>query len=264
MRNCRAPRPAYGAVLDADTLASNTGAGEERASALVGMVGVLIAQGDAPAAARRITTSVARGDGGSSLLMLAAPFAPSLVTAADSVARVDSVRFGAMYERCPYPERSWVLSRYAAWRGRANVANAIAARLTQSLGTDTSALTRMFAHAAVAHALVASRDSARARAAFASLLAEPALEATMLNWFPSGGWGAERLAYAQLLLANGEAARARDVADVFDSPSPSSYTLYLAASLSLRASAADAMGDRAGAARYRARSDALAPRRTNR
>lgn len=54
----------------------------------------------------------------------------------------------------------------------------------------------------------------------------------------------ERLEYARLLMARGQYERAIDVANVFDSPWPVVHLLYLRPSLTLRAEAAAALGDR--------------------
>ena len=251
---------AYAAVLDHDT-ASTVTAGNERASALVGLVGVLVAQNRPAEARARIEKSIARGDGGASLYMFAAPWTSALDSAASSVAQRDSTRFAPDYTRCSTTERCWLLASYEASRGRAGNASAIANVLQQRTTADSNLYARNLVKAVLAHAQLARGDSTGARAAFASLLASPVSAGTALVWLPGGALGAERLQYARLLLAANQPAEARAVASAFDASSPTSFALYLRASLELRAQASDRLADARGAQAYRARLLSLASSR---
>jgi hypothetical protein len=244
---------AYGAVLDGDTATNRA----NRQSALIGMVGILLAQDRPDLAAARIAKSVARGDGGSSLLLLAAPVSPALASAAVAVAAKDAARFGADYAHCSTTERCWILGVYQTARGNSAAATTIAAVLTARTTKDSLPYARLLAQAAAAEAMLAQGDSAGARAALRNVLAEPLPAGSSLAWDYGGALGAERLAYAGLLLAHGEASAARMVADAFDAPAPASHALYLRASLELRARAADRQQDARAATAYRARLSAL-------
>jgi hypothetical protein len=68
----------------------------------------------------------------------------------------------------------------------------------------------------------------------------------------------ERLLLARLLLARGEALAALQVASNFDAPSPVAYLPYLPASLALRITAADRLGDAKLLERLRRRQEMLA------
>ncbi len=106
-----------------------------------------------------------------------------------------------------------------------------------------------------AHAAAARGDTTTALAQLLDLVPN-APAAGSLAWSVAESLGPDRLLLARLLLAEGRFRQALDVATAFDAPAPVVYPLYLAASLELRARAAEALGDPRGAAHYRRRLDA--------
>ncbi len=247
---------AYAAVIDRDT-ARTDASSNNRASALVGLVSVLVAQGKVDEARTRIENSVARGDGGASLLLFAAPVAPQLNKSADAVALKDSTRFAPAYTKCTTTERCWLLAAYEASRGHTSNVSAIADVLRKRTTPDSTVYVRNLVLAAAAHAQLARGDSAGARNAFATLLAQPQATASSLAWYPGGPLGIERLTYARLLMAANQPAQALAVASALDALPAAGLPLYLRASLELRALASEKLGNRRGAQEYRDRLAAL-------
>ena len=88
-----------------------------------------------------------------------------------------------------------------------------------------------------AHTALARSDAATALRLFASLVGEAVPGGVGIEWDVGKPRGLDRLRYAQLLLARGQANEALDVADMLDSTAPSVYLLYLPESLRLRLSA---------------------------
>jgi serine/threonine-protein kinase len=119
---------------------------------------------------------------------------------------------------------------------------------------------RLLARAMEAHLALARGDSGEARGLLRALQpnaprsSPPGFD---LNWDELEPLALEQLRLAELLLANGEAGEALDVAGVFDSPEALIYVLYLRASLDLRARAAETLGLQSTADSFRARLDAM-------
>jgi len=250
---------AYTAVLRMDSVtAAQPDALASRQSALVGLVAVLVAQHQPDSALVQIARSVERGDGGSSLAMVAASVSPAFAAMASEVAKRDAERFGPDMARCSTPERCWILAQYFRSLGQAASPLAIARALAERSRRDTSSELALYTSAADAHATLASGDSTGAERALRALLARPLPPGTTLTWFPFGGLGAERLLLSQLLLARGEFREATLVAASLDAAAPASFPLYLLASLQVRKSSATARRDANEAARVQARLDQLA------
>ncbi|MCE2899739.1 MAG: protein kinase [Gemmatimonadetes bacterium] len=250
---------AYEAVLDMDSAAAaQPGSVALRQSALVGLVGVRVAQGRADAALVRVGQAVARGDGGASLLMVAAPVAPVLAPAAAEVAARDVERFGADMARCSTPERCWILAQYFAARGEATPVTTIARVLAARARTDSTSELALYAAATEAHARYATGDTAAAVRTLRALLARPLPPGNLLAWTPLGGLGAERVLLARLLLAQRQPRDAERVAESLELAAPASFPLYLRASLEIRIAAATAVGEVRRAARQQARLAGLA------
>lgn len=249
---------AYSAVLAMDSAASALpDALAARQSALVGLVAVLVAQQQGDSALVRIAESVDRGDGGSSLAMVAAPASERFASMAADVAARDAERFGADMASCSTPERCWILAQYFRSIGQRQPPIAIARTLLERTRTDSAGELALYAMAANVHAQLAAGDSTGAERALRRLLAQPLPPGTMLTWFPFGGLGAERLLFSQLLLARGEYHEAALVASSLDAAAPASFPLYLVAGLAVRHAAAIAVGDTSEAARIQARIDRL-------
>lgn len=245
---------AFDAVLSMDSTASaRAGAQAERQAALLGAVGALVAMDQPDSASARIAAAVARGDGGASLFMFASTIVPSFAPMAKPVAERDSTRFGADMAGCTSNERCWILGVYHAALGHGVQAATVARVLESRVAADTTGEASLYAASARGHALLASNDSAGARDAFRALIKHPFAPGYLLTWTPMGGFGAERLLLASLLLAHGDAAEARTVAASLDAAAPSMFPLFLRSSLELRARAAQRLGDAQDVARIRAR-----------
>ena len=251
---------AYGAIRRHETpamAAADPVVDDRRWSALVGLQGVLLAQGRDTAAAAMVDSAVARGEGGSPLFLIQAPLSPAFAERAPAAARRYDTQWGPRCAACDAGDRRWQLGVWAAYRGDTATLDVLARDLDATARASGDPADVLLARATAARAVLARGDTAAALAAFAALLAEPVPSGGTLIWTNAAPRGAERLAYAQLLLARRDFRRARDVADVFDAAAPQSYVAYLRPSLVLRAAAADSLGDRARAARYRSRLAAL-------
>jgi hypothetical protein len=103
-------------------------------------------------------------------------------------------------------------------------------------------LTRLWAESVAARAALARGDSAEALRLLDAIAPSGADRA--IAWYPWESLAGERLALAELLLANGRPNEALQVAQNFDAPAPVIYLLYLPRSLSLRMRIAQELGDR--------------------
>ena len=220
--------------------------------ALLGMENILLAQGRTGDAAALIDSAIARGQGGTSLYLLAAPLEPKFAARARDIARRDELEFGRNYARCPYPMRLYELGVWEAHTGRPEITWAIADDLDRRAGKSGSRADSLLARAMRADAILARGDTAEAAARLTAALSE-GMEGDELLWNEALPRGTERLALARILLARREYRRAIEVADVFDAAWPSIYLLYLPASLQLRGQAAAALGDMGLASLYRNR-----------
>jgi hypothetical protein len=104
---------------------------------------------------------------------------------------------------------------------------------------------------------LAPGDTATAVRLLETSLSEPLPPGGAVEWNIAHPRAPDRLLFAQILAARGDHRRAIAVADVFDSPSPSVFLIYLPASLKLRADAAAALGDRSLAEALQSRLAAL-------
>jgi hypothetical protein len=121
------------------------------------------------------------------------------------------------------------------------VAQTIAADLRSRAEKSGAAEDVLVARSLEAQVTLAQRDTTRAIAMLSALV--PAVSPSgIVQWSEVASVPAERLLLAQLLLAKGDAAAALAIANVFDSPSPAIYSLFLRASLDLRAAAAARLG----------------------
>jgi hypothetical protein len=231
MLSCAAA--AYGSVVAGDTMSTNPNAAADRASALFGLVGVLVAQNRPEDVRTTISASVAKGDGGSSHLLTVAPVAAALIPDALVVAAKDSARFGADYGRCSTTERCWTLMQFMAFRRNAIAVDTIAAFLARRTTPDSDTYVQKLTEAARAQSILLHGDTTAALVALNTLFSQLPT-GTALTWFQGGGLGAERLVFARVLVARHEYGQARRVADGFDASPASSHLVYLRASLELR------------------------------
>ncbi len=244
---------AYDALLAVDSSASVPEMRALRQAALVGAVASLVASGLPDSARVRIANAIARGDGGASIFLVASHVVPTFRPDADAVATVDAKRFGIDLAGCSTDERCWMLGVYHAALGNSTQAATVARVLAGRMALDSNGTTAQYAAAARGHALLAAGDSTGAVTAFQALLTEPFAPGAALTWNPNGGYGAERLQLAQLLLARGDAAAARDVAATLDAAAPAAFLLYLRAGLDVRMQASTRLNDAAAVAALRTR-----------
>lgn len=228
---------AFAAVRTMDTLPTgqtDTDVTARRQSAQVGELALLMAHGRAREAIGLIDSSIARGEGGSSLLLFAAALDTTFASAAAVVAQRDSARFGADFSGCTSAERCWILAAYHGMRGDSAAARGAAssAALTASAGTPPH-----YADAARAYALLAAGDSSGARETLARLLTRPFPPGAQLTWFPIGGWGLERLVLARLYLAQGRPKEALRVVATLRAPGPVVFPMFRQAASDLEARA---------------------------
>ena len=228
-----------------------------RQAALFGKFALLVAANASDSARAQVTAAVARGDGGSSILMLAATVDTALAMDAAVVAVKDSARFGADLANCSTLERCWILGAYHASLGHVLQATTIARVLNDRVAGDSTGEARLYAAAARAHALLSRGDSAAALLAFHAVVSMPFPPGAVLVWNPVGGFGLERLRLAQLLLADHQDAEAFNVAATLDAPAPAAFPLFLRASLGVRIAAATRLRQNSVVADLRARLQSL-------
>jgi hypothetical protein len=242
---------AFLATLRVDT-ADTPAADGRRFAALLGIVGVRHAQGDVTAATSEIDRFVARWGAGTSLLLRQALLDSSFSSRARGVARSDSTRLGADFRRTPFSARLWQLGMWSATDGRLETAAAVARELQRRADSSGHIRDRRHAQSIDARVALARADTSRAMALLTSLMGAPT-HIEDVSWDEFSSMADERLLLARLHLARGEAARALALANVFDSPQPAVFLMYLVPSLELRAQAARVLGDDRLASRYAAR-----------
>jgi hypothetical protein len=249
--------PAFSAILEVDTVAADPAAGGRRWTAIKGLQGALLLQGRSSDALAAVEGFVERWKFGSTLILLAAPYDSTHDVRARAIAIADQETFGPEYERAGSTRR-WESGLLAVHTGQLELATSLVASLRRSAdslrATDPLNATRdsLMSVSVGIHVALARGDTARALSALRRLI-PPAVPGADLSWDEAWPMAAERLMYAQLLLASGDARRAIDVATVFDSPAPMMHVLYLPASLRIRLVAAEKLGDRVLASRLRER-----------
>ena len=243
----------YEAVVRADTAVAGAG---RRWAAIVGLANVYLAQNRPMEAKAQIDSAIARGTGGGSYFLMAAPVFPALQSAAEAIAVQDSTAYGKDYASCPYPVRLWQLGVWEALRGRAEVADAIARNLDGQAESGGPRPNASLARSVRAFAALARGDTARATTMLRAIVSEPA-PGSELAWDLAAPRGIERLFLSRLLLAAKNYSAALNVANVFDAAWPSVYLLYLPGSLEVRAQAAAAGPNANLAEQYRNRLAAL-------
>jgi hypothetical protein len=224
-----------------------------RWTALVGLHGVLLAQGRDSMAVAIVDSSIAAGEGGTALLLVGAPLSPVIARSAAAVVGQLEARWGPRCAQCTSAERIWQLAIAKAHAGDGPALAEMAERAAARARASGTAGDSLIARSVAAWAALARGDSSRALADFAAVLARPVPSGSELTWTHWAPRDAERLAYARLLAARRDFRRAIEVANVFDSPTAQGAVPYVRPSLVLRAEAADALGDGVGAQRFRAR-----------
>jgi hypothetical protein len=243
--------PAFTALLAIDTINSSETQGRAFA-ALLGLVGILHAQGLPDTATAVIDRFVARWGFGGSLLVRQSFVSDKVAGRAHAIVREDSARFGADFRKVAFSSRLWLMGVWAARNGRVDAAAGAARELSRRADSTRHPHDRRYAQSVLAHTAIARRDTAGAIALLTPLVGAP-IPADDLYWDEAASMADERLLLARLFLARGDPAQALAIASVFDSSQPAVFLLYLVPSLELRARAADALGDGLLARRYRSR-----------
>ena len=243
--------------------ATNAVLDNRRWASLVGLTGILVAEGRTDEAIAHVDSAIARKEGGISLYLVGAAVAPALAARAADAAHLTTSQSGASCERCTV-DRAWQMGAWAAAAGDSVALRGFSENLA-SRASSVSPMSVLLARATTAKLAVMRRDSLGARKELKAVLESPAANtAGNLLWLESSGRGPERLAYARLLAAKRDFRGALDVADVFDSPASQSFVLYLPASLALRASIADSANMSMLGTVYRQRLAALKTHATQR
>ena len=232
----------FRAVLDADSASPSA-----RWGAVMGLQGMLVAQGQPAAAGAVLDSAVGHGTPAAQAL-----FVLDALAGGGLEARANTVMLGLAGDYSSMSSgRLWYLGAWAAHQGEAARLDSITRSLADLAARSGAPDDRLVARVMAAHLLLLRADPARAIGALAAL--RPSASNKVLTW---GFWealGGERLALAALLEARGRHRDALRVADEFDHPDPVTYLLYLPASLRLRARAARGLGDEALAVRYEQR-----------
>lgn len=228
---------AYATVRARDTLPTgqaDVDVTARRQSAQLGELALLTERGRAREAIGLIEASMARGEGGGSLLVFAAALDSTFAPAAAAVVERDVARFGADLAGCRGAERCWILAAYAGLRGDAVAARGAASSPALAASATTAP---HYAEAARAYAQLAAGDSSGARATLAALLTRPFPPGAELTWFPVSGYGLERIVLARLYLAQGNPSEARRVVATLRAPGPVVFPLFRRAAAEVDAEA---------------------------
>ncbi len=149
----------------------------------------------------------------------------------------------------------WFLGIWEAEFGSAEEAGRLADSLRRVAAQSGARTDSLLARSLWARATLARGDTTQARAL---LLALTPSRRRNDPWYPWESLGDEHLTLAELLLADGDYATAHAVASDFDAPArPTTDLVYLPASLTVRALAAEGLGRISDARRYRLRRAAL-------
>jgi tRNA A-37 threonylcarbamoyl transferase component Bud32/tetratricopeptide (TPR) repeat protein len=229
-------RRAFEAVLRADTAATDA-AEPRRFQALLALVGQALMRERPMTADSLIESFYARWSSGRSLYLLLAPTVPSMVARARAVVAQDTLEYGGRFERLPYNRRLWEQGVFAIHDGRVATARSIAATLSARADTSTR-LDSVYAYSMLAHVALAMGDTAQATDRFKSSLTRAPAPASYLAWDEVAALGVDRLLYARVLLARGDAAAALRTLSVFDSALPISFAMWQRESIQLRIDAA--------------------------
>ena len=229
----RCGRGAFTGLLGADSARN-----QEDWSSLVSLHAMLAAEG-AGAAALGLADSAIRGGMNAPLGLYVLDAAAGL----DPGQRADAfvAQLQAAIATRPAPSL-WLLTLWSAQRADTAWLFRARAELKRRMAAPTGGrLDSLMARVADAYVALAEHDSVIALKLFGALAPTGTideLEGTV--WEPLAP---ERLTYARLLLAQGDAAAAHRVASVFDQPGILIYPLFLRESLLLRERAARALGD---------------------
>jgi serine/threonine-protein kinase len=237
---------AYRSILVNPEIASGSKWG-----AFLGLQGLLVAEGRDEEAIALIDSTVSAGTRYAlSLYVLNLLAGAGMEAKAPEMEAFARARFGDSYEGIGSMSL-WLLG---LWQAYSNEVEEVA-RLHHVLAGKTrithSRRDSLFAGALSAHLALLRGDTATAIERFRSV--KPTAPRDSLSWSLGEPLPYERLTLARLLCAGGQYAEAIRVAQAFDHPEPIIYGPFLAASLTVRLSAASALNRSDLIARYRDR-----------
>ncbi len=229
-------------LLRSDSLAANY----RRASLLI-LQSILVAQGRYQEAASLIDSAAARRmTGAKGLYVLDAVAGAPFEQKGRAV--LDDLRDGARTLQAP---ALWFRGHWYAHTADAPRLAEVTGQLQERARTSTDPSDRLLAEAMTAWLALTQGDTALARDQFRAL--RPAAGRTYITWGLWQSLAAERMALAEILLAEGDPTGAIDIASGFDHFEPVVYVMYWPRSLALRYRAATMLGQSALAERYAAR-----------
>jgi hypothetical protein len=235
----------FRAVFD-DTASSLS----DRWGALLGLQGVLAAEGRISELKAVIDTAIAGGLGfASHLYVLDALGGTAVESNATSVASATTADPNAPATAL------WLAGEWHAQLGDRARAKAIRGSLSARAARDGSDLIGPYVQALDARMTLLAGDTAAAVRMLRTLLTS--VPQSDLDWGLGKALAPDRLLLARLLLAQRQLREAIQAADVFDHPVPVVFLPYLPASLVLRRQAAEALGETREAREYADRLTAL-------
>jgi tetratricopeptide (TPR) repeat protein len=227
-----------------------------RWAGLLGLYGILLAQGKYDEAITAVDSAVAtRLSAAYSLYVFGELAGAPFHARADAAERIARDGAGENYDRVSRPENRFLL---AVWNGRragVDKLRTIAARERQTADSTGSARTRLRADALDAHLAFARGDIAGAIVRLMAL--RPVEPASSLAWSDVGCLAIEHALLTELLFRQGRFEEAYRAATVFDHPGPVLYLPFLPRSLVIRRDAATALNRPELARRYADRLAAL-------
>jgi serine/threonine protein kinase/tetratricopeptide (TPR) repeat protein len=231
---------AFSALLAEDP----TGALEAyRWGSLIGLSGVLFAQGRNDAAIEALTAGRAAGEGSVPFLyLLGATVIPQLDSLAQEIDGLARRVFGDSLERVG-PIEAWALGGWRASRGDSAELHLLAERLSELARepqAGSRAHTPILARALAAHQYLSAGDTTRAIESLTSLSYPWPYRA--LSWGLDQVLPYERLLISRLYLKRGDFHQALRVAEQFDHPGPAIFLYFLPQSLAIRFRAAEELG----------------------
>jgi hypothetical protein len=217
--------------------------------ALIGLQGLLVAEGKHDSVERLLDSAVAGGLDWANMLYVV-DAVEGLNLGAKAEAYLEQYR--GDYRAVPYATRLWALGLWESHRRNVEAATAIAAELDRRAEAGGSRQGRLLADLLAARAALARADTLQALGLMRQL--RPTAPRNDLFWSPFESLAAERLDLAELLFAAGELDAAAKIANECDQlTAPMACLVYLPRSLALQASIARARGDARLAYRYDAR-----------
>lgn len=238
-----------------DGFRSLLGAGQAsvpyRWAAVVGLFGLLAAQGRPAEAAALLTAEASAGLPQALYLSVFGVLAgaPMQQQAIEMEAAARS-RYGNDYATAS-PHVHWLLGVWHAHLGDRKAAQRLLSRLQAAARTSGARRQQILAASLAAHLSLTGGDTTAAISQLRRLT--PTAPRDSLVWDVFEPLAADRYLLARVLLRRGRAQEAHDVATVFDHPQPVIYLAFLAPSLGLRLQAARTLDRPALSERYRLR-----------